>query len=95
VVPSYDQETGASKGLMRGVGSMRWLLKNRLVVSVFGMRALQSSILVETGSGGDLMGSLAAPNERVALRRARVDDGACLDFLRLKPWELSLARWLT
>jgi hypothetical protein len=24
-----------------------------------------------------------------------VDDGACLDFLRLKPWELSLAHWLT
>jgi hypothetical protein len=95
VVPSYDRETGASKGLMRCVGSMRWLLENGLVVSVFCMRALQPSILVETGSGGDLMGGWAAPNGRVALRRARVDDGACLDFLRLKPWELSLAQWLT
>lgn len=73
MVPSYNRETGASKELMQCVGSMRWLLVKRSGKGVsLDVRALQSTIIVRTGLGRDLMEGLAAPNGGVALRRARL-----------------------
>jgi hypothetical protein len=51
MVPSYDRETGASKELMKCVGSMRWLL-----VEVLGRGVVECSRSAVNNYGRDWIG---------------------------------------